>query len=63
MEVPQRDPEAEPLVGGGSPRAHSILKIFGCQTMHNLVHFAVGLATGKDAEPAKVPLCILEVYL
>jgi len=33
---PQRGPRAEPLVGG----FHSILRIFGYQTMHNFVYLA-----------------------
>jgi len=40
---PTAGSEAEPLVwGSGSkpPKAHSILRIFGCQTIYNFVYFS-----------------------
>jgi len=44
VEVPQRVPGTEPLVGvrgeAPLPKAHSILRILGCQTMHNFVCLA-----------------------
>jgi len=43
-EGPQRVAKAEPLVGEGSGQSpckvHSILRIFGCQTMHIFVYLA-----------------------
>jgi len=34
-------PGAEPPVeGSAAPKAHSILRIFGCQIMHNFVYLA-----------------------